>query len=147
MYYFIITLSAFIFALQFMLNDAYQKENGSGWNSSLKFTLYSSVIGFIALFAINKFELRCSLFSLAVALVYALVCIALNYATVKALKYANLSVYSVFSMIGGMLLPFIYGIICGEEFKTIRIVCCVLISASIAMNIGKNESSKKAFKY
>lgn len=147
MYYLIITLSALIFSLQFMLNDAYQIESGNGWNSSLKFSLYSSIIGFMALFAINKFELSCSAFSLAVAFLYALVCIAFNYFTVKALKHANLSVYSVFSMIGGMILPFIYGIMFGEEFKAIRIVCCILISASIAMNVGKSKNSKKAFKY
>lgn len=146
-YYLMIALSALIFALQFMLNDGYQRESGSGWNSSLKFSLYSSIVGFAALFAINKFECGFSLFSLTVAVVYSMVCIALNYFTVKALKIANLSVYSVFSMIGGMILPFIYGIMCGEELKAIRIVCCFLISVAVAMNVGGSKESKKAFKY
>lgn len=146
-YYLMIISSALIFALQFMLNDGYQRESGNGWNSSLKFSLYSSIAGFFALFAINKFECGFSLFSLTVALIYAVVLIALNYFTVKALKSANLSVYSVFSMIGGMILPFIYGIMCGEEFKALRIVCCILISAAVAMNIGKSKDSKKAFRY
>lgn len=147
MYYLMISLSALIFAIQFMFNDGYQRESGSGWNSSLKFSLYSSIVGFIALLVINKFECSFSLFSLTVALVYSMVCVALNYFTVKALKIANLSVYSVFSMIGGMILPFIYGIMCGEEFKAIRIVCCILISVAVAMNVGKSKESKKAFKY
>lgn len=147
MYYLMITLSALIFALQFMMNDGYQKESGSGWNSSLKLSLYTSIVGFAALFAINNFKLSISAFSIVVASVYSLVCILLNYSTVKALMHANLSVYSVFSMIGGMILPFIYGLLCGEEFKTIRILCCILISASIAINAGKGDSSKKAFKY
>lgn len=146
-YYLMITLSALIFALQFMLNDGYQKESGSGWNSSLKFSLYSSIVGFVALFAINGFKLRISIFSLAVTLVYSIVCILLNYSTVKSLKHANLSVYSIFSMIGGMILPFVYGLLCGEEFKAIRILCCILISVSVAMTAGKGNDSKKAFKY
>ena len=146
-YYLMIALSALIFALQFMLNDGYQRESGSGWNSSLKFSLYSSIFGFAALFVINKFECGFSLFSLTVAVIYSMVCIALNYFTVKALKIANLSVYSVFSMIGGMILPFIYGIMCGEEFKAIRVVCCILISAAVAMNAGRSKESKKAFIY
>lgn len=130
-----------------MLNNGYQKESGSGWNSSLKLSLYSSIVGFIALFAINRFKLRISIFSIVVALVYSIVCILLNYSTVKSLKHANLSVYSIFSMTGGMILPFVYGLLCGEEFKAIRILCCILISVSVAMNAGKGESSKKAFKY
>ena len=147
MYYLMITLSALIFALQFMLNAGYQKESGSGWDSSLKLSLYSSIVGFIALFVINGFKLRISIFSLVVALVYSMVCILLNYSTVKSLKHANLSVYSIFSMIGGMILPFVYGLLCGEEFKVIRILCCILISVSVAMNAGKGYNSKKAFKY
>lgn len=147
MYYLMITLSALIFALQFMLNDGYQKESGSGWNSSLKLSLYSSIVGFIALFAINGFKLRVSIFSLVVGLVYSVVCILLNYSTVKSLKHANLSVYSIFSMIGGMIVPFVYGLLCGEEFKVIRILCCILISVSVAMNAGKGGNSKNAFKY
>lgn len=147
MYYLIISLSALIFAIQFMFNDGYQKESGNGWNSSLKLSLYSSLVGLVALLAINGFKLRISLFSVVVALVYSAVCVMLNFFTVRALKYANLSVYSVFSMIGGMMLPFIYGLFCGEEFKAIRILCCILITVSIAISVDKGNDSKKAFKY
>lgn len=147
MYCLMIILSALIFALQFMLNDGYQKESGSGWSSSLKLSLYSSMVGFIALFAINGFKLRISIFSIVVGLVYSVVCILLNYFTVKSLKHANLSVYSIFSMIGGMIVPFVYGLLCGEEFKVIRILCCILISVSVAMNAGTGGNSKNAFKY
>lgn len=88
-----------------------------------------------------------SLFSVLTACVYSLMCIALGYVSIKAFEYANLSVYSVFSMLGGMVLPFLYGIMCGEEFKTIRVVCCVLIALSVTMSIKKGEHSKKATKY
>lgn len=79
-----------------MFDDGYQKESGCGWKSSLKLSLYSSAVGLIALFVINGFKLRFSGFSVIVATVYAAVCILLNYSSVKALRYANLSVYSVF---------------------------------------------------
>ena len=88
-----------------------------------------------------------SVFSMTVAVVYALTCIALSYSSIKAFTYANLSVYSVFAMIGGMVLPFVYGIMCGEEFKLIRVVCCVLIAICVTMSINKSEHSGKAIKY
>lgn len=147
MYYLLILLSTFLFAVQFIVNDGYQKESGSNLTSSLKFSLYSSAAGFAALMIINRFELRCSAFSLAVAAVYALVCVSLNYFTVKALRIGHPSSYSVFSMIGGMVLPFLYGLLCGEEFKAIRIVCCALIAVSVVLHTGKGESTKAAFRY
>ena len=147
MYYLMITVSAFLFSLQFMFNNGYSKEYVRGWDSSLKFSFYSSITGLVALLFINKFQMDVSLFSLIVAFVYGAVCIALSYSSIKAFQYANLSVYSVFSMIGGMLLPFVYGIMCGEEFKSVRLICCVLIVISVAMSVKKGEQAKRAIKY
>ena len=146
-YYLMIILATFMFSVQFVLNDGYRKETGNTWNASAKFALYSSISGFVALALINKLHFEISIFSLIVAVVYSIVCIGLTYSSIKAFTYANLSVYSVFAMIGGMLLPFVYGIFCGEEFKVIRVVCCILIAISVAMSIDKAKHSKKAIKY
>lgn len=110
MYCFLITLSALLFSFQFAMNSGFQKEEGAGWSSSLRFSFYSSLAGALLLFCINGFRLRVSPFSLCVAAVYAAVCVALNFSSVKAFENADLSVYSVFSMIGGMVLPFLYGV-------------------------------------
>ena len=147
MYYLFIIVAAIMFSFQFVFNNGFRIETDSSWNSALKFTLYSSIAGLIVLLVINKLHMEVSLFSVLTACVYSFVCIALGYVSIKAFEYANLSVYSVFSMIGGMVLPFLYGIMCGEEFKTIRVVCCVLIALSVTMSIKKGEHSKKATKY
>lgn len=142
-----IIIAVCLFSTQFLLNNEFRKESGNTWNSSLKFSLYSSITGFITLAVTNKFHFEISLFSTAVAVVYSLVCIGLAYSSIKAFTYANLSVYSVFSMIGGMLLPFVYGLMCGEEFKIIRIVCCILIALCVSLAIDRQKQSKKAIKY
>lgn len=147
MYFLVIIVAAVMFSFQFVFNDGFRREAGSSLNASLKFTLYSSFAGLIVLLVINKLHMEVSLFSVLTACVYSAVCISLSYASIKAFSYANLSVYSVFSMIGGMVLPFLYSIMCGEEFKAIRLVCCVLIALSVTMSIKKGEHSKKATKY
>ncbi len=146
-YYLMIVIAVCLFSTQFLLNNEYGKESGNTWNSALKFSLYSSVTGFIILAITNKFNFNISVFSVVVAAVYSLVCIGLSYSTIKAFTYANLSVYSVFSMIGGMLLPFVYGLMCGEEFKIVRIICCVLIALCVSLAVNRQEQSKKAFKH
>lgn len=147
MYYFIIALSTIMFSVQFMFNNNYQKENGNGIIQSINFSLYTSVFGLVILLIINNFKFEMSLFSFMVAIVYSLVILLTNYSSIKAFSYANLSVYSVFSMIGGMILPFLYGVLKGEEIKFLRILCIVLITISILMTISDNKHSKKAIKY
>lgn len=146
-YYLMIVVSVCLFSSQFMFNSKYADENGNTWSASIKFSLYSSIFGFVALAVINKFNFDISLFSAIVAVVYSIICIGLSYSSIKAFAYANLSVYSVFAMIGGMILPFVYGIISGEEFKLIRLVCCVLIAICVSLAINKQSSQKKAIKY
>ena len=148
MYYLLILVATIMFGVQFLTNEQYQKETGGGLLNSLKYSVYSSAIGFVALLIINKFQFDITLFSVLVALVYGAVCVGLNYSSIKAFQYANLSVYSVFSMIGGMLLPFVFGLLIGEEFKMIRIVCCILIGISVTLSVSQGgENNKKALKY
>ena len=147
MYYLMIVAAVVMFSFQFVLNDEYRKEQGNDLNAAMKFMLYSSLAGLVVLFAVNKVHLEWSWFSVVTACVYSIVCIAYSYVSIKAFTYANLSVYSIFAMIGGMIIPFFYGIACGEEFRLIRMVCCVLIGCAVALSIDKSEKSKKGMKY
>ena len=147
MYHLLITVSALLFSLQFLFNSRFQEKNGSGWNASLVFLLYTSVAGLILLLLINKLRLEITLFSVIVAFVYSVVLVALNYSSIKAFEYANLSIYSIFSMIGGMLLPFVYGLFCGEQASIVRIAACLLIAISAIIPVDVGENSKRAIKY
>lgn len=147
MYYAVISFSALLFALQFMFSEGYQKENGSGLEASLKLSFYTSILGFAVLFMINGFRIKITLFSIAIAVVLGIVNIVINYSTVRAFQYGNLSIYSVFSMIGGMLLPFIYGILCGEKLTIMKLICCILITMAVAITVNRGDSYRKAFKY
>lgn len=146
-YYIIIIISAFLFALQFLFQSAYQSHSGNSWNASLKFSLYTSAFGVVPLIIINGFKIEFSVFSLWVSFIYALVYMLLNYASIKAFIYANLSVYSVFSMIGGMILPYTFGLLWGEAFKLGGLICCILIILSIILSATNGNNSKKAIKY
>ena len=145
--YVMIAIAVIMFSFQFVFNEGFKKQEGSTLNASLKFALYTSLSGIIVLLIVNKAHLEISLFSVLTALVYSIICVALSYCSIMAFKYANLSVYSVFCMIGGMLLPFLYGIMTGEELTIVKVVCLILIALSVLMSVKKEEESKKAFKY
>lgn len=145
--YLMIVGAAFLFSLQFLFTNRYEAETGGGWNASLKFSLYSGISGLVVLFVVNSFRLSFSGISLALAAVYAVICIGCSYASIKAFQYGNMSVYSVYCMIGGMLLPFVYGVARGEDFTVMRLICCLLIALSVMLTIQKGEGSRKAMRY
>ncbi len=148
-YYFLLILAAALFASQFLLNQLFQKYKGSGAADSLLFTLYTSLAGFFIVFIINGFRLEFSSFSVVIALIYSVVNLLYNAASLKSFETVNLSVYSVFSMLGGMLLPSVFGIFySAEKVTAAKIICFVLISAAIFLTADrKAKKSKKAYFY
>lgn len=148
-YYFLLILSAALFASQFLLNQLFQKFKGSTSADSLLFTLYTSLAGFFIIFIINGFRLEFSAFSAVIALIYSVVNLLYNAASLKSFETVNLSVYSVFSMLGGMLLPSVFGIFYSAEKVTFsKILCFILISAAIFLTADrKAKKSKNAYFY
>ena len=60
----------------------------------------------------------------------------------KALGKINLSMYSLYSMLGGMLLPFMQGIIFyGEGITLAKVVCCVFIFLALILTVNKGKGS------
>ena len=144
--YLLITISALLFSLQFLFNNQFQERNGVSVEGAFQFSFYTSVFGFMLLIFTNGLRFEFSVFSFVVAVVYALINFLLNYCSIKAFRHASLSVYSIFAMIGGLILPFVYGVLCGDEFKLIRLLCCLLILFSILLTLEKGKSVK-AFRY
>lgn len=149
MFYYALVFSATIlFALQFLFNQKFEEKRGSDLKSALEFTLYKSVVIVIMMVFISGFKITVTPFSLILALVYAAACILMTYFSMKAFSVANLSVYSVFSMLGGMLLPFILGVcFYDEELTVFKIICCGFIVLSVLLNLKGGKQSKKAFFY
>ncbi len=148
MYYGLIILSVIMFGGCFALNDVYRKLRGSSVKVSLQFSFVSSVAGLIVLLIINGFKLEFTWFTLSVALAASLVGFGFTFCGFKALGMINLSLYSLFSMLGGMALPFLQGILFyGEGVTIAKIVCFVLICAALLLTVEKGEKKKGTVYY
>lgn len=148
MYYTLLAAASAMFAAQFMFNQKFREECGSDLTASLLFTVYTSLFGFAAMFASGGFRLRISLFSLLMAAACAIVNILYSYMSIKAFSRINLSVYSVFAMLGGMLLPFLYGVIfCAESLTVGKVLCCVMITASLLLTVTGGSGGGGRFYY
>ena len=111
MYYAIVTGAVLMFGIQFWFNNLYEKENGNALPAALTLTLLSSSIGAVFLLVLNGFFLQLTWFTLLTAAAAAANALLCSFCTLKALNKVNLSLYSLFSMLGGMILPLLAGLL------------------------------------
>lgn len=148
MYYGLILISVALFGGTFAINDAYRRERGSGIKISLQFSLISSLSGLIILLAANKFLFDFTPFTLLMAILAAVNGFAFTFCSFKALGSINLSMFSLYSMLGGMLLPFLQGILFfGENITVAKVVCCMFVISALLLTVNKGKASGGAIYY
>lgn len=145
MYYALIILSVVMFGGCFALNDVHRKMRGSSIKISLQFSLISSLAGLIVLLILNKFKLEFTPFTFAIAAIAALSGFGFTFCGFKALGKINLSLYSLFSMLGGMALPFLQGIIFYHEaFTLAKAICIVFIIAALLITVERKKGGDRS---
>ncbi len=122
------------------MKDVYRSKIGSSFKKSLQFSLVSGIPGLIALFLINGLVFEFTWFTFIMALIKALSGICLAFCGFKALGMINLSLYSLFMMLGGMVLPYLQGIIFyGEPMTFAKGICFTLICVSLVLTLDKKR--------
>ena len=148
LYYGIISVAVVMFGFQFFFNNDYEKKNGSSLITSMVFIFGSSLVGLPVLWAINSFKFEFTWYTLLMATVTAVNMIACIFCGQKALSKINLSLYSIFSMLGGMLLPFFAGILFyGEELTIGKVLCFVIVTVALFFTFEKGQAKKGAVYY
>ena len=142
-YYGVLLAAVTMFSFQFLFNKIFEKEYGNGLRAMFVFSAGSSLVGFLILFAINGFRFEFTWFSCLMAFFAALDSIGYTYFSLKSLGRINLSLYSMFSMLGGMILPSVIGILFYNEPLTPgKSICYVLILMSLI--ISSEKGAKKS---
>ena len=145
MYYGLIFVSVLMFGGTFALNDVYRSKVGSGIKVSVQFTLMTSIPGLIALFIINGLKVEFTWFTFIMSLIHCASGFCMTFCGFKALEKINLSLYSLFMMLGGMLLPYFQGILFYDEPLTgAKIICFVIICIALLLTIEKGSGLKKS---
>jgi drug/metabolite transporter (DMT)-like permease len=148
MYYGLITISVFMFGVNFLFNNRYQKESGSGLGATLTFTFFGNLAGLAVLLIINRFRLEVTLFTVLMAGLATLNSVAYSFCSLKAFEHINLSLYSIFAMLGGMALPFVVGILFYREPLTAANgICLLLIAVALALTVKPGEKKKGLIYY
>ena len=142
MYYVLAILASVCFALQFCMMKLYQKHTENNLTSSLVFTAASAALTFPIFFALNGFRLRITALTAWICVGLAIITVVSTLNSIKILSYGKMSVYSLFMMLGGMALPYLFGIIVFSETLTdLKILGMIVLVVSLVLS-SKDKNSE-----
>ncbi|MBQ6019910.1 MAG: EamA family transporter [Clostridia bacterium] len=140
--YIMLCASVLMFGLQFRFNQIYEKNAGNSLRAAFVFITGYSSAGLIILLFINGLHFDFTAFTFIMSILTALDFIACSYFSIKAFSVVNISLFSVFSMLGGMLLPFVSGIVFFHEaLNTAKIVCILFLVAAICVTFERKKNN------
>lgn len=148
LYYLMVAAAAVCTAASFVLNKYYQRAV-TGLNNiecALRKSIPMGVATALFFLCLNGFRMRFSPFSLGMAGILA----ALNTASIlvafKAYEKGSISLFTMFQMQGGMLLPFIYGVAFADNALSVwRIagICLMAISLCVPY-LGRGKAAAES---
>ena len=138
----LLIVSAALFSVQFLFNQKFSQTRGDGIAPTLTFLAVCNTVSFFVMLILNGFQLQFSWFSFACAIGYCGVCLGYSYFSLKAFGQGDLSAFSVFAMLGGMLLPAVYGMLFAQEAVTWPKIACLGVIL-LALLLSSDSKLKK----
>lgn len=143
-YYFYLLIADLLLAGVFAINKVYQSRAGVSPKAGFKFNALMGLFAAVVFWAVNGFRLHFSLFSLLLATCFSLMLILYTLCGFRIMKQGNMAIYTLFLMSGGMLLPYLCGLVFwGEPFSVWRTVGLVIILASVVLSNGSGSKVDK----
>ena len=142
--YIVLLLAIMCFTAQFAFTKLYESAVRQTMVTALVMLIVTSLIGMLLFLFIGGFHVQTTRISVILAVLFALVMIPYYMIGIRVLSLGSLAIYSMFMMLGGMLVPFFYGIIFLHETISIgKILGTVLLSLFIILQaIGQNSPTE-----
>lgn len=143
--YMLIILADILLAVTFACQKKYQEKAGLSVKASLVYTILSGFFSAMIFLVINRFNVRVTLFSIIMAVVVSVVITIYVFIGFRIMKTGSLSIYTLFLMSGGMIVPYIYGVLfLNEELSFARILGLMLIMVAIVVaNFSRDKFDVK----
>ncbi|MBR7098713.1 MAG: hypothetical protein IKC59_04795 [Clostridia bacterium] len=141
-YYFLLVVVCVMSTVRSMANRLYINESGSSPESTYRFSALSTLIFSVMMLATMGFQLKFSWFSLMVGVFIGLSNVCCIYLAFKVMEEGGISRYTLFLNLGGMVLPFFYGLFFNGDAWTVgKFVCLLLLGGALFVNLEKGEKS------
>ena len=139
---FFLALTWLFLSLQFIFSKLYQKNTDSSLNASLWMDIFCAIYS-IVFFGIQiGFVPEVSTSSVVFATLYSIAGIATTISSIMGMKFGKVTTISTFMLLGGMVLPFIYGVtILNEAITLPKIVAIIIMIISLIPSLTSKEAS------
>ena len=133
--YILVLIATVLLAFEFAFSRKYQTVEGTAMAAGLRFNMLTGLFTALIFFCLNGFKLEFSPFSVLLVALAALCGTAYNVLSFRILKAGGMTLYSVFLMLGGMLLPYVYGVLfLNEPLTALRIVGVAVIGVAVVLS-------------
>ena len=138
-------LSAVLIAGNFTATKIYQKRMGTAVREG---ALFNSVVGLISscLFLVSAgFKLEFTLYSFIMALLTSILVGTYTMIGFKIMSLGSVTVYTVFVMLGGAVVPYIYGVLfLGEGITVWKVLAILAVAAAVILNSAGSGSDRRS---
>ena len=147
-YYIMMIIAAIGYAGNFAITKVYERHMGSGIRQGVIFNILVGFAGGIIFFASSGFKVELTVFSFVMALLFTVFVGAYTIIGFKIMSIGNMTVYTVFLMLGGAAVPYLYGIAFWEETVNIqKIVAMLLVGLAVWLNASGERSQGQTAKF
>lgn len=138
MNYFMLVFAALLLGIDFALNKIYQGIYGTAPKAAFFFNALLGLATAVIFFFVNGLRLHFSVYSFLMAGLMSFLVMSYNIIGFRLLKAGTMAMYTLFLMTGGMVLPYIWGLLfLDEPFSVLRTAALLLIlSGVILSNFG-----------
>lgn len=141
--YLMLIIADILLAGNFALSKLYQEKTGTSAKAGFAFNAMTGLFTALIFLAINGFKLSITSYSLIMAVLKNIFCIAYTIVGFKILKMQGMAIYTIFLMSGGMMLPYIWGLLfLDEQFSALRMIGLLLITGGIIASNFTDEKIK-----
>lgn len=141
--YTLIIVSVFLLAADFAVQKLYQRHVGADLVSALIFNTLTGLLSAILFFAVNGFRVSVTPFSLLMGFCASLFCVSYSLISFRILEMGNMALYTLSLMAGGMMVPYVFGLLfLNEPPVLLRFIGLFIILFSVILSNFSLKNSR-----
>lgn len=140
--YLILLAASILLALDFAAQKTYQQKSGTGIVAGLSFNMIVGLATVIMFFALNGFKINITPYGLIISSLMSISVFIYTIIGFRILRDGNIALYSLFSLAGAIVVPYVFGIAFLDEKTTVFMLIGVflIMIATVMSNISSQKS-------
>ncbi len=136
--------ASFCFSIQFIFNKLFESRSNGTYNAGMWSSLATALCMLIYLLPAGGFTFAVSASALTCSLLYTVSSLLCSGVTVLALHRGKIAVVTTYMLLGGLVLPFVWGIIAyGEALTATKAIGVVILMLSMASSLLLDMQNSK----